>query len=82
MPLRPGKALSPLKLLGAIFGLEPAAIQGLVRLKIHLGPDPREGQAERFETKLKNIYEDATLLSAGGNITLVDEEDDEPMVLG
>lgn len=82
MPLRPGKALSPLKLLGAIFRLDPREITGLVRERIHLAPDPREGQADRFETKLKNLYEDATLLTAGGNITLVDEDDEEPTRLG
>jgi hypothetical protein len=82
MPLRPGKALSPLKLLAAIFGMAPSEIRGLVRERIHLAPDPREGRAERFETKLKNLYEDATLLTAGGNITLVDEDDEEPTVLG
>lgn len=82
MPLRLGKALSPLKLLGAIFSVEPSTLQGLVRLRVHLKEDPRLQQGERFETKLKNIYEDATLLTSGGNITLVDEEDDEPLKLG
>lgn len=82
MPLRPGSALSPLKLLAGIFALDPADIRGLLRTRIHLAEDPRLHQADRFATKLKNIYEDATLLTAGGNIVLVDEEDDEPMRLG
>jgi radical SAM-linked protein len=82
MPLSPGKALSPLKLLGALFQQEPSAIQGLIRDRIELAEDPRLQQGERFETKLKNIYEDATLLTSGGNITLVEEDDDEPMILG
>ncbi len=82
MPLSPGKALSPLKLLGALFQQEPSSIQGLIRERVELAEDPRLQQGERFETKLKNIYEDATLLTSGGNITLVDEDDDEPMILG
>jgi len=82
MPLASGTALNPLKLLGAVLGADPATLEGLCRESITLAEDPRLGKAERFETKLKNLYEDATLLTAGGNITLVDEDDDEPMVLG
>lgn len=82
MPLRPGSALSPLKLLAGIFALDPTDIRGLARTRIHLAEDPRLQQADRFATKLKNIYEDATLLTAGGNIVLVDEDEDEPLRLG
>ncbi|HJV23654.1 MAG TPA: TIGR03936 family radical SAM-associated protein [Holophagaceae bacterium] len=82
MALQSGVALNPLKLLGGILGLEAGALQGLLREDVILEEDPRLAKAERFETKLKNIYEDATLLTSGGNITLVDEDDDEPMVLG
>lgn len=73
---------NPLRLHAAILGLEPGDLAGLVREAIAFRPDPRLGQAERFEPKLKNLYEDAVLLSGGSNITLVDEDDDEPLRLG
>jgi hypothetical protein len=73
---------NPLKVHAAILGLEPPALRGLLRLSLDLRPDPRLAQAERFEPKLKNMYEDAVLLSGGSNITLVDEDDDEPLRLG
>lgn len=75
-------ALSPLKVLAAILALDPACFQGLVRTAVDLRPDARLDQAERFEPKLKNMYEDAVLLGGGSNIVLVDEDDDEPIVLG
>jgi len=73
---------NPLKLHAAILGLESAALRGILRLSLDLRPDPRLAQAERFEPKLKNMYEDAVLLGGGSNITLVDEDDDEPLRLG
>ncbi len=76
------EAGNPLKLHAAILGLEPVALHGLLRLSLDLKPDPRLAQAERFEPKLKNMYEDAVLLGGGSNITLVDDEDDEPLRLG
>lgn len=76
------EAGNPLKIHAAILGLEPAALQGLTRQSLDLRADPRLAQAERFEPKLKNMYEDAVLLSGGSNITLVDEDDDEPIRLG
>ena len=76
------EAANPLKVHAAILGLDPSALQGLVRLSLDLRPDPRLVQAERFEPKLKNMYEDAVLLGGGSNITLVDEDDDEPIRLG
>ena len=82
MPLSAGTALNPLKLLGAILEREPGTLVGLCREAIRFEEDPRLAKAERFETKLKNLYEDATLLTGGGHITLVDEDDDEPMILG
>ena len=78
----PHLAVNPLKLLGAVLGLEPADITGLVRTGVDYDPDPRLGQADRFEPKLKNMYEDAVLLGGGSNIVLVDEDDDEPTILG
>lgn len=75
-------AVNPLKMLGAILGMEAPRIQGLVRTAVDLKPDPRLGQAERFQPKLKNMYEDAVLLEGASNITLVDEDDDEPIHLG
>ncbi len=76
------QALNPIKVLSAILGLAAEDIHGLVRTQVDLKPDARLGQAERFEPKLKNMYEDAVLLGGGSNITLVDEDDDEPIVLG
>ncbi|MBK9795962.1 MAG: DUF2344 domain-containing protein [Holophagaceae bacterium] len=76
------QAINPLKVLGAILDLEPVGILGLVRTQVDLKVDPRLGQAERFEPKLKNMYEDAVLLGGGSNIILVDEDDDEPTILG
>jgi radical SAM-linked protein len=76
------ESLSPLKVHAAILGLDPAAMRGLERVSVALRPDPRLAQAERFEPKLKNMYEDAVLLAGGSNITLVDEDDDEPIRLG
>lgn len=82
MPLVAGTALNPLKLLGAVIACDPGRIEGLTREHIALTEDPRLAKAEKFETKLKNLYEDATLLTSGGNITLVDEDEDEPLQLG
>jgi len=77
-----GEALNPARLLAGILRVEAAAITGLERRSVELAPDPRLQQQDRFAPKLKNIYEDAVLLGAGGNITLVEEDDDEPLVLG
>lgn len=82
MRLEHGHALHPAKLLGGILGLDPAAIRGLVRTRIDLAPDARLDQAERFEPKLKNMFEDAVLLKAGPNLKIIDEDDDEPLRLG
>lgn len=76
------EALNPKKLLAGILGLEPDTIKGLERTAVDLADDPRILQAERFEPKLKNIYEDAVLLSAGPNLQIVDDDEDEPMHLG
>lgn len=74
--------LNPLKLHGAILGVDPGAVRGLLRTAIRFKADQRLAQGERYEPKLKNMYEDAVLLSGGSNITLVDDEDDEPIRLG
>lgn len=73
---------NPLKVHAAILGLEPLALRGLTRVGLDFRPDPRAAQAERYQPKLKNIYEDAVLLAGGSNIILVDEDDDEPIRLG
>ena len=75
-------ALNPLKALGAVLGLEPAALAGLRRTGVDLKPDPRLARGDRYAPKLKNMYEDAVLLAGGSNITLVDDDDDEPLRLG
>lgn len=75
-------ALNPLKLLGAIFGCAPESIQGLRRLGFSMTEDTRAAKGDRYTAKLKNMYEDAVLLGAASNITIVDEDDDEPLSLG
>lgn len=80
--IAPGQAPNPQKLLGAILGREPGAITGLERLALTLAEDPRLQQADRFEPKLHNMYEDAVLLDSGAHIKLVDGDDDDPIVLG
>ena len=75
----PGEAANPRKLLAAILGLE---IRDLVRLGVELAEDPRLLQAEKFQPKLHNMFEDAVLLGAQGNIRIVEDDDDEPIVLG
>jgi radical SAM-linked protein len=80
--LSPSEALNPVKLLAGILGIEPAGIRHLVRERVVLAEDPRLEQAGRFEPKLHNIFEDAVLLESGSNIRLVDEDDDEPILLG
>ncbi len=76
------QAVNPLKMLRAIFGVEAPAITCLIRTAVDLKPDPRLGQADRFQPKLKNMYEDAMLLAGGSNIVLVDEDDGDPIQLG
>ncbi len=80
--LGPYAALNPLKLLGAILGRAPDSIGGLRRLGFELSDDPRAAKGDRFTTKLKNMYEDAVPLGASSNITLVDDDEDEPLSLG
>ncbi len=80
--MEPGEALNPRKLLGGILGIDPSEILGLVRTRVVLGEDPRLEKAERFQTKLRNMYEDAVPLSGGPNLVLVDEDDEEPLRLG
>jgi radical SAM-linked protein len=74
-------ALSPVKILAAILALDATCFLGLVRTAVDLRPDVRLDQAERFEPKLKNMYEDAVLLGGGSNIVLVEDDDDEPLLL-
>ena len=81
-PMQAFGATNPLKLLGAVLEVDPATLVGLMRESLSLRPDPRLAQGERFTPKLRNLYEDAVLLSGGSNITLVDDEDDEPLRLG
>lgn len=76
------EATNPLKIFAAILGLEPSDLRGLLRCSLSFRADPRLAQAERFEPKLKNMYEDAVLLGGGSNITVVEEDDDEPIRLG
>jgi hypothetical protein len=80
--LSASEAMNPVKLLAGILERDPAAILGLTRLRVELAEDPRLASAEKYETKLHNIFEDAVLLESGPNIQCVEEEeDDEPIVL-
>jgi len=79
--IAPGEAMNPVKILAGILGLESASIQNLVRVAVELHDDPRLAQANKYETKLHNIYEDAVLLDGGSGVSVVDEDDDEPVVL-
>ena len=80
--LGPGEAANPRKLLAAILEVLPEAIQGLVRTAVDLREDPRLLQEEKFAPKLHNMFEDAVLLGSGGNVRIIDEDDDEPLRLG
>ncbi|MGA2080547.1 MAG: TIGR03936 family radical SAM-associated protein [Holophaga sp.] len=79
--LAPGEATNPRKLLSAILGLEIPP-DGLARLSVDLGEDPRLAEPGKFEPRLRNIYEDAVLLESGGSIRILEDDDDEPVVLG
>lgn len=78
--IEPGEALNPQKLLGGILALEPSSFGTLCREAVVLRADPRLEDAQRFETKLHNIFEDAVLLE-GGESPLVLDEDDETLLL-
>ena len=78
----PGQAANPRKLLAAVLDLPLEAIQGLVRTEVELREDPRLLHEEKFTPKLHNMFEDAVLLGSGSNIRIVDEDDDDPVVLG
>ncbi len=80
--LGPAAAMNPLKLLGAILSRTPESLTGLRRTGFGMIEDARLKKGDRYTAKLKNMYEDAVLLGASSNITLVDEEDDEPLSLG
>lgn len=82
LAILPGEATHPRKLLGGLLDQDPLAITGLVRTRVVLAEDPRLQQADRFEPKLRNMFEDAVALGTGSNITLVDEDEDEPLRLG
>lgn len=74
--LQGGEAPSPLKLLAGILGVSTERIQGLMRLKVHLGKDPRLEQAHKYEPKLHNIYEDAVLLESSEDPQILEDDDD------
>jgi hypothetical protein len=78
----PGQAANPRKLLAGILGVAPEDIQGLARTEVDLRPDPRLLHAEKFTPKLHNMFEDAVLLNSGSNIRIVEEDDEDPLILG
>ncbi|HXC17301.1 MAG TPA: TIGR03936 family radical SAM-associated protein [Holophagaceae bacterium] len=80
--LRTAPALNPLKLLGALLGRAPESITGLRRIGFGMMEDARLQKGDRYTVQLKNMYEDAVLLGASSNITIVDEDDEEPLSLG
>ena len=84
--IAPGEAANPCKFLAAILGVAVAGQGpdgfGLARTRVDLAEDPRLLRGAAFEPKLHNMYEDATVLDAGGRIRIVDDDDDEPIRLG
>lgn len=78
--IQPGEALSPLKLLAGILGVEPARITNLARTAVVLSDDPRLVQARKYEPKLHNIFEDAVLLESADDLPIPDEDDDDLLV--
>jgi radical SAM-linked protein len=79
--IAPGEAANPRKLLAAILDLG-VPIEGLARLGVELGEDPRLLQADKFQPKLHNMFEDAVLLDSGSHIRIVEDDDEEPIRLG
>jgi radical SAM-linked protein len=80
--IAPGGVVNPWKLLAAVLDLE-GPVQGLARTQVELAEDPKLAQAEKFEPKLHNMYEDAVLLDSTSHIQLIDDDDDDdPLVLG
>ena len=79
--IAPGEAMNPVKILAGILGLESASIEGLIRERVELSEDPRLALQSKYETKLHNIYEDAVLLDGGTGVSVVEDEDDEPLVI-
>jgi hypothetical protein len=77
----PGAATNPRRLLEGILGREVPPGE-LARVGVELAEDPRLAQGDKYQPKLRNMFEDAVLLESGGNIRIVDEDDDEPLVLG
>jgi hypothetical protein len=75
--LQPGMAPSPLKLLAGILGVDSTRIKGLSRLEVLLAEDARLAEANKYEPKLHNIYEDAVLLESDGPVRRIEEDDDE-----
>jgi radical SAM-linked protein len=79
--IAPNEALNPQKLLAGILDVEAATVQGIIRLRVDLAEDPKLKEPDRYAPKLHNIYEDAVLLEAGGNITLVQEDEEETLLI-
>ncbi|MBI4911541.1 MAG: DUF2344 domain-containing protein [Acidobacteria bacterium] len=77
-----GNALNPARLVAGVVGLEPASVTGLVRECVELAEDPKLSHEERFQPKLKNMFEDAVLLREEGNLRILEEDDEDPLVLG
>ncbi len=81
-PLGASRAVNPMKVLAAWLGLSPAELRGVMRTGVELKPDVRLAHGDRYEPRLRNLYEDAVLLGEGSNIVLVEEDDDDPLRLG
>ncbi|MBK8793610.1 MAG: DUF2344 domain-containing protein [Holophaga sp.] len=79
--LQLGEGLSPIKLLAGILEVEPACIKGLTRLEVTLAEDARLAQAQKYEPKLHNIYEDAVLLESGDIPMVMDDDEDDGLLI-
>ena len=73
---------NPLRSIAQVLGIESNQIRGLGRTSLTLNEDIRLKQSDKFSRKLKNIYEDATILDDDSSIAHRNDEDDDYITLG
>jgi hypothetical protein len=67
---------NPLRAIAQVLNIESSQIEGLKRTSLTLSEDLRLKQSDKFSRKLKNIYEDATILDGDSSITVHNDDDD------
>lgn len=77
MSLMPRPSLNPFKVLSTIFNIPEKSFSSLWRVGFDLRQDSRLKQKDRYEVKIKNIYEDATLLT---DDPVINESDDDEII--